>query len=114
MFATISGTVYAPVHGIKDRFGNPQRAFDGGTAVDGLLVAPGSTEDLDASRPDGVSVALTVHFPKTWATSLRGCEIDLAEPYSGRYRVIGDPQPYMDANTPTTWHLPVEVERADG
>lgn len=114
MFATINGTVYAPVHGIKDRFGNPQRAFDEGTAVDGLLVAPGSTDDLDASRPDGVSVALTVHFPKTWATSLRGCEIELQAPYAGRYRVIGDPQPYMDGNTPGAWSMPVEVERADG
>jgi len=114
MFTTVSGTVYAPVHGQRDRLGNPVRGFDDGTAVDGLLVAPGSTEDLEASRPDGVTVDLTVHFPKTWTASLRGCEIELQAPYAGRYRVIGDPHPYMDGNTPTTWHMPVEVVRADG
>lgn len=115
MFATISGVVYSPIRGAKDRLGNPVRSFDSGTAVGGLLVSPGGTDDLEAARPDGAEIALTVHFPKTWTASLRDCEIELDAPYDGeRWRVIGEPKPYMDANTPGDWYLPVEVARANG
>ena len=38
----------------------------------------------------------------------------LPEPWGGPYRVIGDPRPYEDAICPTPWHMPVEVEAADG
>ena len=115
MFATISGVVYSPIRGTKDRLGNPVRSFDDGTAVSGLLVSPGGTDDLEAARPDGVSVDLTAHFPKTWTSDLRGCELELAAPYDGiRWRVIGEPKPYMDDNTPGEWYMPVELVRANG
>lgn len=96
-----------------DRFGNVIYVSSK-TDVDDVLVAPGATADLDASRPEGVTVAYTLHFPKTYTGSLEGAEIALPAPWSGRYRVIGDPREYMDANTPTRWHLPVEVEAAHG
>ena len=114
MFATISGTVYAPVFGSTDRLGNAVKTFDNGTAVDGLLVSPSTTDDLEAQRVDGDSITLTVHFPKTWTNSLRGCEIELPGAWSGRYRVIGDPLPYIEQNTPSNWWLPVTVMRCDG
>ena len=59
-------------------------------------------------------VAYSLHFPKGYDGPLENCLVELPEPWAGRYRVIGDPRPYIDADTPTPWHLPVEVEAAHG
>lgn len=96
-----------------DRFGNAIHVLSTDT-VDNVLVSPGATSDLDASRPEGVTVAYTLHFPKGYTASLRGAYVELPAPWSGTYRVVGDPRCYIDENTPTPWHTPVEVERADG
>lgn len=96
-----------------DRFGNVVYTYTDST-VDNVLVSPGATADLDASRPEGVTVAYTLHFPKSFSDSLEGCSVTLPAPWTGTYRVIGDPRQYIDANTPTAWHMPVEVERAHG
>lgn len=107
-------TVIPKIAGQPDRFGNV--AYTDGTPVKvgGVLIAPGPTRDLDASRPEGVVVAYSLHFPKTYTGSLEGSEIALPAPCAGRYRVIGDPGVYMDVNTPGRWHMPVEVEAAHG
>lgn len=96
-----------------DRFGNVIYEF-AKTDVSDVLVSPGATADLEAARPEGVTVAYTLHFPKSFTGSLEGAEIALPAPWAGRYRVIGDPHEYIDANTPTRWHMPVEVEAAHG
>lgn len=75
------------------------------------IVVPGSTAGFDATRPSGVEVAYTVHFPKTWTVSLRGCSVRVR----GReYEVVGDPQAYTAANTPGRYNRPCEVKFADG
>lgn len=109
----VSVTVKSPTQGQPDRFGNATYAYTSKT-VDDVLVAPGATSDLEASRPEGVTVAYTLHFPKTFTGSLEGCIVTLPAPWAGDYRVVGDPHPYIDANTPTRWHIPVEVEAAHG
>lgn len=109
----ISVTVRTP-HGTElDRFGNEQYLYDEQIISD-VLVEPGATESFESSRPEGARVAYTLHFPKTFNGSLEGCEVELPNPWGGRYRVIGNPGRYMDANTPTRWNMPVEVERAYG
>ena len=105
--------LYTPNGTERDRFGNEQRFFTESKVSD-VLVQPGVSADLEASRPEGVTVAFTLHFPKTFGGSLEGCEIELPEPWFGRYRVIGNPSRYMRENTPTRWDFPVEVERAYG
>ncbi len=75
------------------------------------IVAPGSTSDLDASRPNGYRVAYTLHLPKTWERDLRGATVRVR---GDEYRVVGEPMPYTAANVPGGWCLPVEVGRADG
>lgn len=75
------------------------------------VVCPGATSDMDATRPEGVTVAYTLHFPKTYAGSLRGCSVEVR---GARYDVVGDPQRTTDAATPGPWNLAVEVTRADG
>ena len=109
-------TVLVPVLGPVDRFGNQTTARSVQVDVSGVLIAPGVAVEMNAPRPDGVVVALTLHFPKTWGgESLRGCDIEVHDgPWAGMYRVIGDPKPYDERNTPTRWNFPVEVEAADG
>ena len=110
-----SVTVLRPQDGERDRFGNVTTAYERTTVTD-VLVAPGATADLEASRPEGVQVAFTLHFPKTWAQPLEGCDVELPEPWAAGnpYKVIGTPAPYMDENTPTRWHMQAEVESAHG
>ena len=79
--------------------------------VAGVLITPGATSDLDASRPEGVRVAYTIHFPKSYAKTLKGC---LVQYLGDTYRIIGDPQHYMADGTPGPWDMPAEVERVDG
>lgn len=107
-------TVLRPTAQRPDRFGNVTYGTPTSETVDNVLIAPGATSDLEAGRPEGVQVAYTLHFPKTYSASLEGCSVVLPAPWSGTYRVIGDPSPYMDENTPTPWHMPVEVEAAHG
>ena len=106
-------TVQTPHAGAADRFGNATRTYTQG-AVDNVLIVPGASPDLEAGRPEGVKVGYTLHFPKSYTASLEGCLVTLPAPYGGTYKVVGDPQPYMDANTPTPWNRPVEVEAAHG
>lgn len=109
-------TVLRPGEPTRDRFGNDVPGKPVEEPVEGVLVAPGPTSEMEASRPEGVSVAYTLHFPKTYTASLEGCSVALPEPWANEdgYRVIGDPRPYMDANTPGRWNRPVEVEAAHG
>ena len=113
MIKGVTVTVATPSSTSTDRLGNPVITYTNST-VDNVLVVPGQTSDLDASRPAGVQVAYTLHFPKSFDGSLEGCEVTLPAPWEGTYRVIGAPGPYMDENTPTSWHMPVEVEYAHG
>lgn len=114
MIRGVDVQVSAPTYGTKDRLGNRPVTMGEPTTVKNVLVSPGATEAMEASRPEGVTVAYTLHFPKTFTGSLEGCEIKLPAPWTGTYKVIGDPRPYIDVNTPTQWHLPVEVEASHG
>ena len=99
------GTPTADAHG-NEVAGQPTRE-----QVGNVLPQPGGTSDLEASRPDGVAVSMTFHFPKAYTASLRGCSVS----YGGReYPVIGDPQPYLDENTPGDWNRSVECGACDG
>ena len=113
MIRGVEITLRTPTLGEADRFGNRAVSFTETTVAD-VLVSPGATSDLEASRPEGVTVAYTLHFPKTFTGALEGCEVILPAPWAGTYRVVGNPTPYIDGNTPTRWHIPCEVEAAHG
>ena len=114
MISGATVTVVRPGAPTRDRFGNNVPGEPEREAVEDVLVSPGATADMEASRPEGVTVAYTLHFPKAYAQPLEGCMVELPEPWAGTYRVIGAPSPYIGANTPTRWHMPVEVEAAHG
>ena len=80
--------------------------------VPGVLVAPGPTADAPAqANPDRMSAALTLHFPKGFAESLRGCRVEVR---GATYGVQGDPAPYSEEDTPGAWCMAVGVRRVDG
>lgn len=81
--------------------------------VENVLTASGPRTDIpDTARPAGVVVVWTCHFPKTYTQPLAGCRVSVrgGEPL----KVIGDPETFMDVNTPGDWNRPVELRRADG
>lgn len=96
---------------VLDELGEPMEAEAVAESVTGVVVAPGATADLDASRPEGVTVAYTLCFPKTYAGELKGCAVEVR---GERFRVVGDPQRHTEANTPGPWNCTVEVTRTDG
>lgn len=81
------------------------------TVVHDCLVAPGATDSLDESRPEGATVAYTVHWPKTFSGSLKGLSVLID---GERFDVLGDPRPYMAANCPTRWWIKSEVGHVRG
>ena len=94
----------------RDDLGEPVEAGASREEVR-CVVCPGATSDMDATRPEGVTVAYTLHFPKAYAGSLRGCSVEVR---GEAYRVIGDPQRTTGAATPGPFDMAVEVTRADG
>ena len=75
------------------------------------VVCPGATSDMDATRPEGVTVSYTLHFPKTYKGDLRGCSVEVRGEV---FDVVGDPMRTNEAATPGPWNMAVEVARADG
>lgn len=95
--------------------------FEG--ALDDVLIVPGDSSDLNGSiRPEGDRTVYTLHFPKSFPETVRGIPQEFLKSLKGArvrvrgevFRVIGDPKPYMDVNTPTRWNMPVKVEAVNG
>lgn len=120
MIRGVSVRVLHPTCGGRDRFGDMAEGVPKPETVDDVLIAPGgeagTTDDLEAARRDGDMLSLQLHFPKSYSGDLRGCDLELPHPWDGfnPYRVVGDPTPYIDANTPTRWHMPVKAVSARG
>lgn len=97
--------------GSLDEFGNERAEYRLGISVYNVLVAPASSQDLGAERPDGDATIMTFHFPKTYAGSLRGCLIGWRGSW---WEVIGDPRPYSTDSTPGVWNRPVQARLVEG
>lgn len=109
LIPTEAVTVIRPTAG-RDDLGEPVETGTSREAVR-CVVCPGATSDMDATRPEGVAVAYTLHFPKTYSGSLRGCSVEVR---GETYDVVGGPQRTTEAATPGPFNLTVEVTRADG
>lgn len=97
--------------GSLDEFGNERAEYRWGITVSNVLVAPASSQDLGAERPDGDATIMTFHFPKTYTGSLRGCLIGWRNSW---WEVIGDPRPYSKDSTPGVWNRPVQARLVEG
>ena len=95
----------------NDEFGNERAEYGREQTLSNVLVAPSSSQDLGAERPDGDTTVMTFHFPKTYIGSLRGCLIR----WKGLWwEVIGDPRPYSKDLTPGVWNRPVQARLVEG
>lgn len=95
----------------RDAFNMPT-VIETSEDVENVLVAPATTADIDGiARPEGDDTTLTLHFPKTYTASLRGCAVVVD---GRRFEVAGDPMGYMEANTPGAWNRPVAVRLVEG
>lgn len=104
-------SVYYPTAGAPDSFGGQEGGFSEAVEVENVLFAPVSTADMEASRPDGLTVDVKFYFPKSYSgESLRGAKIGLGDE---TYSVIGNPQVYP-ALCPTSWNMVAEGVRDDG
>lgn len=109
LIPTEAVTVIRPTAG-RDDLGEPVETGTSREAVR-CVVCPGATSDMDATRPEGVAVAYTLHFPKTYSGSLRGCSVEVR---GETYDVVGDPQRTTEAATPGPFNMAAEVTHADG
>ena len=108
---TVKVMRYTPT-GETDPGGSPVTKVDI-ESVDNVLVSPGAMSNAtDSIRPDGVTVAFTCLFPRSYAyRSLRGASVRIN---SHDYEVIGDPRPLDCGMKPTAWNLTVEVTDTKG
>lgn len=105
-------TLFVPVKGSEDSYGVPSIEYRAQRTIENVLVAPSGTADLEPGmRPDGDSVTLTLHFPKTYTGSLRSARVAVR---GVMYEVVGDPQPYTDQNIPGPWNRPATVRLVEG
>lgn len=104
--------LFIPVQGSADSYGVPSIEWREHGVIENVLVAPSGTADLEPGmRPDGDSVTLTLHFPKTYTGSLRSARLAVR---GVMYEVVGDPQPYIDQNVPGAWNRQVTVRLVEG
>lgn len=97
--------------GAIDEFGNEKAEYGSAQTLSNVLVAPSSSQDLGAERPEGDATIMTFHFPKTYIGQLKGCLIG----WSGAWwEVIGDPKPYSKDSTPGVWNRPVQARLVKG
>lgn len=97
--------------GSLDEFGNERVAYGSSISVRNVLVAPTSSQDLGAERPDGDATIMTFHFPKYYIGQLKGCLIGWRGSW---WEVIGDPRPYSKEATPGVWNRPVQARLVEG
>lgn len=102
-------TVSTPAQAGEDAYGQAVKEW-ADEDVRNVLVCQPTSDDV-ASRPEGDEVTLTLHFPKTYTASLRGCTVTLR---GERYTVLGDPVALTEANTPGRWNRAVPVRRVEG
>lgn len=108
---TVKVVRYTPT-GETDTGGSPVTKVDI-ESVGNVLVSPGAMSNAtDSLRPDGVTVAFTCLFPRSYEfRSLRGAGVRID---GHEYKVIGDPRPLGGGMKPTAWNLTVEVTDTKG
>lgn len=111
LLGTVSVTVLRTIENGTDEYGNPVASIEREN-VDGVLPEPGGTASMtETDREHGVTVDMVFHWPKSYGKPLKGCAVE----HDGRaYRVIGDPRPYIDANTPGPFDMTVNTTRGEG
>lgn len=81
--------------------------------IDDVLVSPaGQSNATDAGRPDGVTVAYDLCFPRAWQYKPLKDAVALIDGHP--YEVVGDPRPLHGGMRPTRWNMTVRVTDTRG
>ena len=92
-----------------DGFGNPIKRELEPEPVTGVLVAiGGQSEPSENIRPDGVKVAYTLYFPKSFTGEVDNCECNVR---GHRCRFVGHSDRWP---SPNPWNMASEVENVEG
>lgn len=103
--------VLTPVEVGRDGYNHPIVELERDVVPNVLFHQSDTQENDEGARPDGTLDQLTLHFPKGFYGPLRGCYVEVR---GRRYRILGDPRPYMDVNCPGPWHMQAKAVSADG
>lgn len=81
------------------------------TKIDNVLIEPKNQVDVSFTDTDTDPIAYRLHIPKSFVCSTSYTSLSHArcEIFGDTYRVLGNPKPYMEDNTPTEWIMPVDV-----
>jgi len=110
-------SVRSPVASGKDALGNAIVTWSKPRTVSDVLVQAGATlNSVESNRPQGTVVAYTCVWPKSDASSLRGCQV-MVPGDTAWYSVVGDPKATPDGQMARPFRIRnriVEVAMKDG
>lgn len=95
-----------------DRLGNEVVGYADPVSVPGCLWAPATSSDIAADRPAGASLTATAHFPRGWASRLRGALVSADG--TEWLRVMGEPLDFPAGVVDGPWSCCVTLGRTDG
>lgn len=95
----------------KDAFGNVKMSDGDPFDVDGVMVAPSTSSDIEDGRPHGSSSKATLYFDHVDLLELRGSVVVVR---GRRYKVQGSPMPYFPGELNDRFGYEVEAVRVDG
>lgn len=104
-------TVALAIDGEDGPLGNPTRTWGEPADVPNVVVVPRTANEIEPTRPHGITSGYTLHFPRGYTANLRDAKVTVR---GETYRVVGDPKPYTEANVRGPWTMPVEVTRSNG
>lgn len=95
----------------KDGFGNVKMSDGDPFDVDGVMVAPSTSSDIEDGRPHGSNSKVTLYFDHDDQLELRG---SVAVVRGLRFKVQGSPMPYFPGELRDKFGYEVEAVRIDG
>ena len=99
--------------GAEDAYGNPVESWAAPQTVEDVLVGDGGVDErTEDGRPYALAYDRTFHFPRSWASDLRGAHVT----HGGRTYEVVDAVGYTDANIAPgiRWNLVAKAVVVDG
>lgn len=94
-----------------DDFNRPVYLEESENVENVLVGQPTTNEITDTLNLTGKRVAYVLAIPKGDTHTWENCRIELPEPFTGTYQVIGFPTAGIEKNIPLSWNKKVMVER---
>jgi hypothetical protein len=108
-----SVTVELRRFGEVDAYGNATESYAPPVTVDDVLIGDGGVvQRVEDGEPHALRYDRTFHFPRGWASDLRGAHVT----HGGHTYEVVDAVGYTDANMPPgiRWNMVAKAVRFDG